>query len=82
MENGELRRQIIGFIHAELGVEDDVAPDTPLVTNGLVDSAGLMRLAAFIEHTTAIRIPDRDVNVGHFDTVRQIEAYLAGRAKA
>lgn len=77
-----LSDQIIDFIRRELGVEDDITPETALVTNGLIDSVGLMRLAAFIEQVTNTTIPDQDVNAGHFDTVRQIEAYLRGRTGA
>ena len=77
-----LSDQIFDFIRRELGVEDDITPETPLVTNGLIDSVGLMRLAAFIEQVSDITIPDQDVNPGHFDTVRQIEAYVRGRAGA
>ena len=78
----ELSERIIEFVRTQLGVDDDLTPDTPLVTNGLIDSVGLMRMAAFIEQATGITIPDQDVNAGHFDTVRQIDAYLRGRAGA
>lgn len=77
-----LAEQITEFVRSQLGVEDAVTADTPLVTNGLVDSVGLMRLAAFIEQTTGLTIPDQDINAGHFDTVRQIEAYLRERGAA
>jgi acyl carrier protein len=77
-----LSDQILEFIRRELGVEDDLTPETALVTNGLIDSVGLMRLAAFIEQISDITIPDQDVNPGHFDTVHQIESYLRGRAGA
>lgn len=77
-----LSEQILEFLHTQLGVEDALTPDTALVTNGLIDSVGLMRLAAFLEQATGITIPDQDINVGHFDTVRQIDAYLRGRAGA
>ena len=41
-----------------------------------------MRVAAFLEQMTGITIPDQDINPGHFDTVRQIDAYLRGRTGA
>jgi|KBSSwiStaDraftv2_1062776.scaffolds.fasta_scaffold1905835_2 acyl carrier protein len=78
----ELSERILEFIRTQLGVDDALTPDTPLVTNGLIDSVGLMRVAAFLEQTTGITIPDQDINAGHFDTVRQIDAYLRGRAGA
>jgi acyl carrier protein len=71
------------FLSDELGVEDhDLTLDTPLVTTGLVDSAGLVRLAALIEDATGIVIPDRDINAENFDTLARILAYLRRRGGA
>lgn len=78
----QLVKRLTDFLRTELGVDEDITPDLALVTNGLVDSAALMRLAAFIERETGLRIPDKDVNVAHFDTIRQITAYLRQRAGA
>ena len=79
-EVAELPARIIEFVKEELGPYDEaITIDTPLVTNGLVDSAGLMRLAAFVERETGTSIPDKDINVGHFDTIRQIQAYVTRR---
>ena len=75
-----LGARIIAFLRDEMGIEDDLTVDTPLVSSGLVDSVGLMRLATFVERETGVIVPDQDVNVGHFDTVRQIVAYLGNRA--
>jgi acyl carrier protein len=67
------------FLRDELGVEDELAADTPLVTAGLIDSAGVVRLAALLEDATGIVIPDRDINADHFDSLVRITAYLAAR---
>lgn len=72
-----LQTQILEFLRTELAIEDDLTIDTPLVTNGLVDSADLMRLAAFLERATGTTIPDRDISVAHFDTIRQIQSYFS-----
>ena len=73
----DLAARILAFLADDLSVEDELTMDTPLVSNGLVDSVGLMRLAAFVERATGATIPDQDVNVGHFDTVRQIVSYVS-----
>jgi len=77
MEKEPLADRIARFVRDDLGVDEKIDRDLPLITNGLVDSAGLMRLAVFVERETGITIPDRDVTVAHFDTIRQIEAYVA-----
>lgn len=74
----ELAARLLAFLRDDLGVEAAALDtDTPLVSDGLVDSAGLMRLAAFVEDATGITIPDQDVTGTHFDTVRRILAYVA-----
>ena len=75
-----LSERILTYLRSGLGIEDDLTPDSPLITSGIVDSAALMRLAAFVERETGSTIPDPDVNVGHFDTVRQIVEYTATRS--
>lgn len=75
-----LPSRIREFICSELGVDDeDVTLDAPLVTSGIIDSVGIVRLAAFVERETGITIPDRDVDIDHFDTIRRIQAYLTRR---
>jgi acyl carrier protein len=68
------------FLREELGLDNaGLGPDSALVTAGLVDSAGLVRLAAVLERETGLLIPDRDINSDNFDTLRKIEAYLEAR---
>lgn len=74
----DLAARLLAFLRDELGVDaPGLGVETPLLSDGLVDSAGLMRLAAFIEDATGVTIPDRDVTVRHFDSIRLILAYLA-----
>jgi acyl carrier protein len=64
----------------ELGVPPDaVAQGQALVTDGLVDSAGLAQLATMLETAGAPRIPDRDLRAEHFDSLARLRAYLAAR---
>ncbi len=80
MENLELEAAIRAFLVAELGADGGkVTADTALVSTGLVDSAGLIRLAALIERECDLVIPDRDVSADHFDSIRRIQQYVAAR---
>jgi acyl carrier protein len=74
-----LEARIREFLRAELGVDQDVADDTLLMTNGLVDSAGVVRLAALLETATGLVIPDRDVTPGNFDSLARITSYVRRR---
>jgi acyl carrier protein len=72
-----LEAKLRAFLCSELGVTDDaLRADTPLVSSGLVDSAGLVRLAALLERETGRIIPDKDLTADHFDSIAQILAYL------
>jgi len=71
------------FLRNELALDDGaITTDTALVTSGLLDSAGVVRLAAVLERATGIIIPDRDVRREHFDSIARIAAYLASRGVA
>jgi acyl carrier protein len=58
-------------------VHEKVESGTSLLASGLVDSAGLVRLAALLERETGRVIPDKDLVAENFDTIERIEDYLA-----
>jgi acyl carrier protein len=73
----DLAARIRGFLEHDLRVPADaLVPGAALVTSGLVDSVGLVRLATLLERLTGIAIPDRDITADQFDTVERIEAYV------
>jgi acyl carrier protein len=74
---GDLETRIVQFLAAELGVREAVARDTSLLASGLVDSAGLVRLAALLERETGRVIPDKDIVAENFETIERIEEYLS-----
>ena len=59
-----------------LGYDDD------LLTTGLLDSIGVMRLIAFIEETFGIQVPPEDVTIDRFRSVSAIAEYLDTRREA
>jgi len=78
----EIEAVIVRFLRDNLALDvSDVAADSPLVTSGILDSVGLVRLATLLERRLGIRIPDRDLTLEHFDTIRRIRAYVTRRAR-
>jgi acyl carrier protein len=69
---------ILEFINQELhgGSAGTIEPDTPLFEDGLIDSLKILRLIAFIEVTTGRSIPDREVVMENFRTVRNIARHF------
>lgn len=76
-----MRKLIISFIEREFlpasahlgSAQDD------LLTGGIINSLGLMRLIAFLEKQYEIRIPFEDITLDHFNTLDSITKYLAQR---
>ena len=79
-------RKYLGAYAAVMGGVDAIAftggvgEHSALVTTGILDSAGLVRLAALLERRLRIRIPDGDINAENFDTIRRIQTYVKHRA--
>ncbi|MEM7033542.1 MAG: acyl carrier protein [Chloroflexota bacterium] len=67
------------FITAELLVdyeENDLMEDDDLLTTGLIDSLGIMRLVTFIEETFEKKIPYEDITIENFRSVKTMANYL------
>jgi acyl carrier protein len=80
MKTEGLEDKIRRILREELGVDDeDIEVHTPIVTSGLVDSAGLVRLATLLETETGVSIPDRDIHSDNFDTLAKIDTYVRGK---
>ena len=63
----------VAWINATLvpaGITIDA--DTPLFTNGLINSIRVLQLIAWTEHALDMRIPDARIRMDYFRTVRHI----------
>jgi acyl carrier protein len=69
------------YIRSNLLVEPErpLDADTRLVSEGLVDSMGLVMLAAFVEERFGVRIDDADMRAGSLETIREILALVDAR---
>ena len=66
--------RLLEFVRSDLLRRSDVAIDenTYLFDDGLIDSLKILQLIAFVEIETEQTIPDRDVVMSNFRTVRTI----------
>jgi acyl carrier protein len=51
------------------GVPRGLRADTPLVTSGIVDSAGVAHLVDYIERRYGVRVEDAEVALENFNTL-------------
>jgi acyl carrier protein len=71
------------FIVDEIMLADNgtkIDPDESLISNGVLDSLGLLRLIAFIEEQFGIEVDDGDVVPDNFQTLNVMEGFLAEKA--
>lgn len=73
-----MKNKILNYIQSELLDEkQDISDGQDLLTTGMIDSIGIMRLVAFLEKEFAQSIPPADVTLENFSNVCAIAEYIA-----
>lgn len=75
---------IVDFIRDEMVGEEslDVDLDENLLTSGLVDSVGIVRLIAHVKERLGVSVPPTDLVPGNFRTIRVMSTYMQSRLSA
>ena len=72
-----LQNTLSSFISEELlRIDEPVGEDENLLSDGMVDSLGMLRLVGFIEETFALKVPPEDFVVENFRTLTILSDYL------
>jgi acyl carrier protein len=77
-----MTKELINYIQTELlGNPSDfqLSAEDDLLTSGLVESIGMMKLIGFIEKTWDTKIPPQDMLIENFISVNAICQYLENR---
>ena len=75
MNRDDLERRLMAFINDRLRRPEnaiEVEPATALFDCGVIDSLQVLALIAFVEETLGIVVPDRQVRLRNFRSVRCI----------
>jgi acyl carrier protein len=56
-----------------------LAPDQRLISSGIIDSVGTLKLVLFLEETFGITIATEDITGGKLDTLAAIAALVESR---
>lgn len=56
--------------------------DQDLLSAGIIDSLGILRMVAFMEERFGIKVPDEDVVFENFQNIRAMAAYVEQRKEA
>ena len=61
------------------GKEEGLDDDTPLVTSGILDSAGVLEVVEFLEKRFRVTVHDLDVSLANCNTLRGLTALVESR---
>ena len=70
----DMQNVVLDYVKREY-LEDEsqeITPDTPLISGGIVDSFSMVSLKRFLENKYAISIPDDKATPEAFDSVSKI----------
>ncbi len=73
---------IVAFIRDELGESgaEELEPEDNLLTSGLVDSVGVLRLIGHLEGELGVKVPPDELVPDNFRSVRVMAGFMAGLA--
>lgn len=79
----ETFEEIVDFISTELLETDEpVDRDENLLSEGMVDSLGMLRLVAFIEANFQVKVPPQDFTIEHFRNAGVLSDYVDRKRNA
>ena len=70
------------FITDELIMPDGrrtISPDESLISSGVIDSLGILRIIAFIEERFGISVDDEEVIPTNFETINTIRSLVENK---
>lgn len=69
------------YVHERLmnGSNDELEESKDLLAGGIIDSLGILQLVTFIEEKFGIEIPDEDVTIENFNSLKSMTGYVASR---
>lgn len=71
---------LLGFMNGQLGLDmTGVDEETPLFSSGIIDSAGMAALIAFIESASDVRFEPDDISLDNLDSIGRILGFIGGR---
>jgi len=77
----EYRDSLIQYIKEEFVRKrgGEIKDDDDLLSSGLIDSLGILKLVSFMEEQFALEIPSEDVVYENFHSIESMLSYLTNR---
>ena len=77
-----IRASVRGYILSQFLPGEDpgaLTDSTPLITGGILDSIGSVRLVSYLEDHFGVRFDAHEVSIDHLDTVDLVVDTIAGK---
>jgi len=82
VQPGEIKAAVKDYILDEFlpGEDpDDLTPDTPLITGGILDSIATVKLVGFLEDRFGVRFQAHEMSADYLDTLDEIAAAVESK---
>lgn len=73
-----VKERISQFIRSDILTDQRVTnlEGADLITTGIIDSLGIMKLIAFLEQTFSVRLEDEEIVAENFETIETITSLV------
>jgi acyl carrier protein len=78
----EIRKELEQFILNELAIDQDITsltPDDDLLSQGIIDSLGILKLSTFIEEKFGVKVSDMDLVPENFQNLESLTEFVKQR---
>ena len=83
MTRDEIKSALVDFVCENFLVDEhEIDLEDSLVDQGVIDSFGLVEIAAFLKKTYAIRTEEGEINRDNFGSIARISRYVERKAPA
>ncbi|OJX39527.1 MAG: hypothetical protein BGO78_13535 [Chloroflexi bacterium 44-23] len=74
-------KELTNFVESELakGRKSNIKPDDDLLSEGIIDSLGILQLVSFIEEKFNIQVDDEDVVLENFQSIASLNNFLSAK---
>ncbi len=78
--NDELPGKLLAFVSERAGIAvDRLSTETPLFSDGLLDSMIVLEMAAFVEREAGVKFGPLDMNLQNMDSVAKLLRFVGAK---
>jgi acyl carrier protein len=76
----ELEKYLLAEINISQEIEkQSISPDEDILSQGIIDSLGFLKLTAFIEERFGVKVADEDMELENFMNLESIKAFIESK---